>query len=103
MLKAYKTNRAKKDLHTIDKAVTKAQAIVDGKQTLKRRSKFVVMDEPSKTAKSLDEAAIAESKALIGLKGYITDLGPETVKAKELIAQYHELWHVERSFRISKS
>jgi len=68
----YKTNRAKKDLHTIDKAIKKAQAIVDGKQTIKRRSKFVVIDEPSKTAKSLDEAAIAESKALVGLKGYIT-------------------------------
>lgn len=99
----YKTNRAKKDLHTIDKAIKKAQAIVDGKQTIKRRSKFVVIDEPSKTAKSLDEAAIAESKALVGLKGYITNLGPEKVKAEGLIAQYHELWHVERSFRMSKS
>lgn len=99
----YKTNRAKKDLHTIDKAIKKAQAILDGKQTIKRRSKFVTINEPNKTVKSLDEVAIAESKALVGLKGYITNLEPETIKAKELIAQYHELWHVERSFRMSKN
>ena len=99
----YQTKRAKKDVHTIDKAVAKAQAIVDGKQTLKRRSKFVAIDEPTKTAKSLDETAIAEAKALVGLKGYITNLEPELAPAKELIAQYHELWHVERSFRMSKS
>jgi transposase len=99
----YQTKRAKKDLHTIDKAVAKTQAVVDGKQTLKRRSKFVAIDQPTKIAKSLDETAIAEAKALAGLKGYITNLESEIVPAKELIAQYHELWHVERSFRMSKN
>lgn len=97
----YSEKRAKKDRHTIDKATTKAQAIIDGKQSLKRRSKFVVIDEPSKTAISLNQTAIDQDKALAGLKGYITNL--KNVAEEEIIAQYHELWHVEKSFRMSKS
>ncbi len=98
----YSAKRAKKDLHTLDKAVVKAQAIVDGKQSLKRRSKFLVIDEPSKTAKSLNQAAIDQDKALAGLKGYITNLTTNEASDEEVIAQYRELWHIEQSFRMSK-
>lgn len=96
----YSAKRARKDIHTLDKAVKKAQAIVDGEQTLKRRSKFVVVDEPTKTAQSLNQVAIAQDKALAGLKGYLTNL--RHVPEDEIIALYHELWHVEKSFRMSK-
>ena len=95
--------------HTLKGVYTWAQAHyyrrfnLPAYSSLKRRSKFVAIDEPTKTAKSLDEAAIAEARALVGLKGYITNLETERAPAKELIAQYHELWHVERSFRMSKS
>ena len=99
----YSTKRAKKDLYSIKKAITKAQAIVDGKQTLKRRSKFVIMDEPSKTAKSLNQLAIDESRALAGLKGYITNIAEYNETSQAIIAYYHELWHVEKSFRMSKN
>jgi hypothetical protein len=99
---SYSAKRARKDLHTIERAVTKAKAIVNGKQTIKRRSPFVVIDEPSKTATSLNQAAIDRKKALAGLKGYITNLGTVEAPDEEIIAQYHELWHVEKSFRMSK-
>ena len=99
----YSTKRAKKDLYSINKAITKAQAIIDGKQTLKRRSKFVIMDEPSKTAKSLNQLAIDESKALAGLKGYVTNIAEYSETSPAIIAYYRELWHVERSFRMSKN
>jgi transposase len=42
LIVSYSEKRAKKDLHNLDKAIKRAQAIVDGKQSLKRRSKFVV-------------------------------------------------------------
>lgn len=45
LIVSYSEKRARKDLHTLDKAIKKAQAIVDGKQSLKRRSKFVVATE----------------------------------------------------------
>jgi len=99
---SYSAKRAKKDLHTIDKSVTKAKAIVNGQQTLKRRSTFVIIDEPSKKATSLNQAAIDRKTALAGLKGYITNLSRKTAPNYEIISQYSELWHVEKSFRISK-
>ena len=100
----FSAKRAKKDLNTIDKAIQRAQAIIDGKQSLKRRSKFVAATVVSKRAKeqtlSLNQAAIDQDKALAGLKGYITNL--TDVPAEEVISQYQELIHVEQSFRMSK-
>jgi hypothetical protein len=37
------------------------------------------------------------------LKGYVSDLPAEEMPASEVIGCYHELWHVEQSFRISKT
>ena len=36
-------------------------------------------------------------------KGYVTNIGVDVMPAVEVIAKYHDLWHVERSFRMSKS
>ena len=37
------------------------------------------------------------------MKGYVTNLDTTVMAAGEVIAKYHDLWHVERSFRMSKS
>ena len=34
---------------------------------------------------------------------YVTNLDSTTMTATEVIAKYHDLWHVERSFRMSKT
>jgi transposase len=100
----YSAKRAKKDLNTVDKAIKKAEAIIDGTQSLKRRSKFV--QTSSSTGKttdqtlSLNQLAIDQDRVLAGLKGYITNL--KEVDAEEIISQYKELIHVEQSFRMSK-
>jgi len=99
----YSTKRAKKDLNTIKKAVNKAEAIITGKQSLKRRSKFVaitIMSKDKDQTLSLNQAAIDQDKALAGFKGYITNLSD--APAEEIISQYKELIHVEQSFRMSK-
>lgn len=102
----YSLKRAKKDLNTIDKALKKAQAIIDGKQSLLRRSKFVKSskvtsaDKTTETTLSLNQAAIDQDRALAGLKGYITSL--DDLPAEEIISQYKGLIHVEQSFRMSK-
>jgi len=99
----YSTKRAKKDLNTIEKAVNKAEAIITGKQSLKRRSKFIAITVTSKDKDqtlSLNQAAIDQDKALAGFKGYITNLSD--APAEEIISQYKELIHVEQSFRMSK-
>jgi hypothetical protein len=37
------------------------------------------------------------------LKGYVTNLPAAVMPATEVIAKHHDLWNVEKSFRMSKS
>jgi transposase len=46
---------------------------------------------------------LARAQSLVGLKGYLTNLDATVMAAAEVIGKYHDLWHVERSFRMSKS
>ena len=48
---------------------------------------------------SICEDKIAEDEKWDGLKGYVTNTD---LDADRVVAQYHELWVVERAFRISK-
>ena len=38
----------------------------------------------------------------MGLKGYVTNIPAGLMGAGEVVSSYHELWHVEASFRMSK-
>jgi hypothetical protein len=42
----------------------------------------------------------AKARALAGLKGYITNIANPS--AEFVIGAYHRLWHIEKSFRMSK-
>ena len=53
-------------------------------------------------SRSLDEASLARARKLVGLKGYVTNINAEVMPADEVIASYHDLWHVEQSFRMSR-
>ena len=57
----------------------------------------------SNGTQSLDEASLARARRLAGLKGYVTNIPAAVMPAGEVIASYHDLWHVEASFRMSKS
>lgn len=37
------------------------------------------------------------------MKGYVTNITAAIMPAAEIISSYHDLWHVEQSFRMSKS
>jgi transposase len=39
----------------------------------------------------------------VGLKGYVTSIEVGLMSAIEVIGSYHDLWHVEQSFRMSKT
>ena len=43
----------------------------------------------------------AKARALAGLKGYITNL--EAPTAEYVMGAYHQLWQIEKSFRMSKT
>jgi len=53
--------------------------------------------------RTIDEASLARAQSLVGLKGYVTNVPVTVMPAAEIIAKYHDLWHVEKSFRMSKS
>jgi hypothetical protein len=46
---------------------------------------------------------LARARRLVGLKGYVTNIPASLMPAAEVIASYHDLWHVEQSFRMSKT
>jgi transposase len=57
--------------------------------------------------KSVNRALEEKARTLAGIKGYKTNLAAtpdgEPVTADFVISSYHELWRIEKSFRMSKS
>ena len=95
----YSAKRAARDTRTLALQRNRAQAVVDGDKPAKK-VRFV---KTTGQQASLDEASLARAEALVGLKGYVTNITAAVMPAAEVIASYHDLWHVEQSFRMSKS
>ena len=96
---AYSTKRAVRDSRTLTLQENKAKAVVAGEKAA-RTPRFV---KTSNGARTLDEASLARARRLVGLKGYVTNIPADLMPATEVIGSYHELWHVEQSFRMSKT
>ncbi len=95
----YRSKRATLDLRNIEKQIEKAKNIVNGKAAAKR-AKFLSVTTKQK---SLNQDLINKAKALVGIKGYVTNLSKTEARNEQVIDYYHQLWHVEQSFRMSKS
>jgi hypothetical protein len=96
---AYSAKRARRDQKTLTAQEARARAIVEGGKKVKS-ARFVKVRGDDR---SFDDASLARAQSLVGLKGYVTNLDVEAMDAAEVIAKYHDLWHVERSFRMSKT
>ena len=96
---AYSTKRAVRDNKTLTLQENRAREVVEGNKSA-RTPRFV---KTSNGAKSLDEASLARARRLVGLKGYVTNIPAALMDAGEVIESYHDLWHVEQSFRMSKT
>lgn len=95
----YSAARYARDMRALNAQRDKAIAIVEGDRPA-RTSRFV---SAKAGGLSFNEATWQRAKRVAGLKGYVTNI-PETVMSEEeIVASYHELWHVEQSFRMSKS
>jgi hypothetical protein len=99
---SYKADRARRTLRGIDEQVTKAAKAVAGLAPVKR-NRFIKLDG---TVKSVNRELEARARDLAGLKGYITNLQacPDGTPLTPdfVIGSYHELWNIEKSFRMSK-
>ena len=96
---AYSTKRAARDNKTLTVQENKAKAVVAGEKTA-RTPRFV---KNTGTGHVLDEASLARARRLVGLKGYVTNIPLDLMPAGDVISSYHDLWHVEESFRMSKT
>jgi hypothetical protein len=96
---AYSGKRFARDNRTLNAQEVRARAVVDG-QKAARTPRFV---KTAGTARLLDESALARARQVAGLKGYVTNIPATIMSPGEVIASYHDLWHVEQSFRMSKT
>jgi hypothetical protein len=88
--------RARRTLRGIDEQVAKAQKAVDGHAAVKR-NRFIKLTGATKT---INRELEAKTRALAGWKGYTTNLTGHSTQF--VIDAYHQLWLIEKSFRMSK-
>jgi hypothetical protein len=96
---AYSKKRAVHDNRTLTLQEDRAKQVVAGEKTA-RTPRFV---KTRNGAAELDETSLSRARRLVGLKGYVTNIPADLMPAGEVIASYHDLWHVEQSFRMSKT
>jgi Transposase DDE domain len=99
----YRHDRARRTLRGIDEQVRKAEQAVAGNAPVKR-NRFIQL---SGGTRSVNRDLEDKARALAGLKGYITNLRtcPDgtPVTAEFVIGAYHQLFQIEKSFRMAKS
>jgi Transposase DDE domain len=99
----YRHDRARRTLRGIDEQVKKAEQAVAGQVPVKR-NRFIQL---SGGTRSVNRELEEKARALAGLKGYITNLRtcPDgtPVTAEFVIGAYHQLFQIEKSFRMAKS
>ena len=93
----YKHDRARRTLKGIDEQVRKAEQAVAGKSAVKR-NRFVKLTNATKT---VNRELEAKARALAGIKGYVTNIADPT--PEQVIQAYHQLFQIEKSFRMAKS
>lgn len=104
LLVGYTEDRARKDAHNRAKGIRRLEkAYRRGtltKSSINKRgyNKFLAMEGDVKV--TINHDLIADDARWGGLKGYLTNTGMPT---DEVYAAYHNLWQVERAFRIAKS
>jgi Transposase DDE domain len=99
----YRHDRARRTLRGIDEQVRKAEQAVAGNAPVKR-NRFIQL---SGGTRSVNRDLEAKARGLAGLKGYVTNLRacPDgtPVTAEFVIGAYHQLFQIEKSFRMAKS
>jgi len=96
---AFSAKRFARDNRTLTAQENRARDVISGAKSA-RTPRFV---KNADGTRALDEKALARARKLAGLKGYVTNLPVTVMPPAEVISRYHDLWHVEQSFRMSKT
>lgn len=91
--------RALKDKSDRKKQLVKAQNQINNPGRFLKKSRFVTQETMS--VYKLNVELIKQDELLDGIKGYYTNL--ENVDSQLIVSRYHDLWKIEKAFRIAKS
>jgi len=100
----YSNQRAKKDQYNREKGLRRLEkSLKTGKLTKsninnKGYNKFLEMD--GEVQVKINQQKIAEDAKWDGLKGYLTN---STLSKERILANYKQLWQIEKAFRIAKT
>jgi transposase len=97
----FSANRYRKDKHEMEKQIAKAKQLIERSQKVKH-AKFI-KHKNKDNQYILNETLIEKTKMLLGMKGYCTNIPKTTLSNQNIIKRYHDLWHVEQSFRMAKT
>ena len=104
LLIGYSDKRAQKDVHNREKGIRRLEKSYRAgrlsKENINRRGYNKFLDMEGNTAVSINYDRILEDQRWDGLKGYLTNTNIPTA---DVITAYHNLWNVEKAFRIAKS
>ena len=106
LIVTHSTKRAEKDRKDREKAIEKLKQKLEkskNPQSLISNygyKKFIAVD--GEVQVRIDEAKLAKEALWDGLHGIFTNIDEKTMSAEDILTQYHGLWQVEESFRISK-
>lgn len=96
--------RARKDVHNRKRGLTRLRKRIGSgrmtKEHLNNRGYNKFLKLTGEVSIEIDESRIAQAARWDGLKGYLTNTN---LPADEIIANYGQLWRIERAFRISKT
>ena len=95
----YSFKRSQHDNRAINKMIERAEAVAAGTRPLKK-DRFVKITD---AVKGVDWDLVERARYLAGLKGYVTNIDADTLDGPHVVTAYHELYQVERSFRMAKS
>lgn len=95
----YSQKRADKDKSDRKKQLLKAQNQINDPIRFLKRSRFI--KETTASTYVLNSELIQKDELLDGIKGYYTNL--ENFDNQSIVDRYHDLWKIEKAFRMAKS
>lgn len=101
---SYSEQRAKKDEHNRKRGMSRLEKLLSSGKLTKKQinnkgyNKYLKLD--GQINLSIDYDKYNEDAKWNGLKGYLTNTD---LSKEEVIEQYKQLWHIEKTFRISKT
>lgn len=93
----YSKSRAAKDRSDREKQVKKAEVAISSPAKISQRFRFI---QTINGKYEVNTALIEKAKRLEGIKGYLTNTELSEI---EVIDHYHNLWKIEKAFKVTKS